>query len=86
MAFKFFFPFLFFHENYCIKNICVYSKSKLKTIITKRSIVDVAAVLDPPLKGQLFFVWVFVFFVSTNFLIHSYLVHKSKNKKTITLS
>ena len=32
-------------------------------------------------KDQLFFVWVFVFFVSTIFSIHSYLLHKSKNRK-----
>ena len=27
-----------------------------------------------------------MFFISTNFLIHSYLVHKRKNRKTIILS
>ena len=34
-------------------------------------------------KGQLFFVWVLVFFVSTNFSIHSYLQHKSTNRKQL---
>ena len=34
-------------------------------------------------KGQIFFIWVLVFSVSTNFSIHSYLLHKSKNKKRL---
>ena len=34
-------------------------------------------------KGQIFFVWVLVFFVSTIFLIHFYLVHKRKTEKQL---
>ena len=37
-------------------------------------------------NGQLLFFWVLVFFVSANFSIHSYLQHKSTNRKTIILS
>ena len=31
-----FFPFFSNHENYKIKNICVYSKSKIKTKVTSK--------------------------------------------------
>ena len=34
-------------------------------------------------KRQPFFVWVLVFFVSTNLSIHSYVVHKGKNRKQL---
>ena len=95
------------HENYSIKNICVYSKSKIKTksgtfyddkskivisqvlqqfktvaVILLGNIYESACVFVFT-KRQLFFVWVLLFFVSTNFSIHSYLVHKSKNTKQL---
>ena len=105
----FFFPFSN-HENYSIKNICIYSKSKIKTKVPFKQSLEHFKMTNRRLfipnfsnhsnmllssswaifirvlvfvfnKGQLFFVWVLVLFVSTYFSIHSYLVHKTKNRK-----
>ena len=69
------------------KNICVWSKSKIKTkVINRRLFIhkfcnnSKNVFIFTIFIFKLFFVWVLSFFVSTNFLIHSYLVHKSKNK------
>ena len=35
-----FFPSFSNHENYSIKNICVYSKSKIKTKVTNKQNLD----------------------------------------------
>ena len=78
------------HENYSIKNICVYSKRKIKTKLTSKQNPEHFKIINRGLlihkfcnnlKVLLFSVSVLVFFVSTNFSIHSYLVPKSKNKK-----
>ena len=98
--------FLYFsnHENYSIKNICVYSKSKIKTKVTNKQNLEYfktinrrlfihrfcnnsqmllpsswaifirALVFSVSPRANFFFVSVLVLFVSTNFLIHSYLV------------
>ena len=105
----FFFPFSN-HENYGIKNICIYSKSKIKAKVPFKQSLENFKMINRRLlipnfsnnsnmllssswaifirvlvfvfnKGQLFFVWVLMIFVSTYFSIHSYLVHKSKNRK-----
>ena len=89
-------------EKHNIKNICVYSKSKIKTKVINRrlfvhkfcnnskmflsfswAILIRAFVFSSSPSANVFFVWVLVFFVSTSFLIYSYLVHKSENRKKL---
>ena len=95
----------FNHENYSVKNICVYSKSKIKTKVTSKQNLEHFKMINRRLfipkfcknsKMLLSFSWaIFIralvfssspranFFVSTNFSIHSYLLHKGKNKKQL---
>ena len=40
IAFKLLFFLLFYHEKYSIKDICVYSKSKIKTKVTSKQILE----------------------------------------------
>ena len=103
------------HENYSIKNICVYSKSKIKKVTNKQNIEHFkminwrlfshklfnnwkmllpsscaifirALVFSFSPRANFFFVEALVHFVSNSFSIHSHLVQKSLNKKTIILS
>ena len=61
-----------------MKNICVYSKSKIKTkVIIKQNLEHFLL--------QLFFVEVLVHFVSTSFSIQSHLVQKHLNRKLMLL-
>ena len=39
-VFKLLFFLLFYHEKYSIKDICVYSKSKIKTKVTSKQILE----------------------------------------------
>ena len=61
-----------------MKNICVYSKSKIKTkVIIKQNLEHFLL--------QHFFVEVLVHFVSTSFSIQSQLVQKHLNRKLMVL-